>query len=67
MPILSIPAPQPPAPGQPAPALVPPTSGNWLRGADDSLTPADEATARTAGLWAEPEAPAGAATDSEGT
>ena len=50
MPIRSIPA---PAEGE----AVPPTSGNWLRAEDGTLTPADEATARTAGLW-DDEAPA---------
>lgn len=29
----------------------PTTSGNWQRETDGRLTPADEATARTAGLW----------------
>lgn len=28
----------------------PPTGGSWIRHADGSLTPADEATARGAGL-----------------
>lgn len=46
MPIRSI----PPLEGQDP---VPPCSGNWRRSADGTLTPADEATARTAGLWDE--------------
>ena len=50
MPIRSI----PPIEGQEA---VPPTSGNWLRAEDGTLTPADEATARTAGLWDDEPAP----------
>lgn len=45
MTILSIPAPSPDD------LPDPPTSGNWQRNPDGSLVPADEATARTAGLW----------------
>lgn len=45
MTILSIPADNPETPPNP------PSSGNWIRNPDGSLTPADEATARTAGLW----------------
>ena len=40
--------------GKPA-ELTPPAGGSWTRDADGGLTPADEATARGAGLWAEPE------------
>jgi hypothetical protein len=36
---------------------LPPTSGRWMRGEDGSLTPRDEATARTAGLFEEDPAP----------
>lgn len=32
------------------PEPVPPTSGNWVREADGGLRPADDETARTAGL-----------------
>lgn len=53
MTIKSIPAPADPE----APTPVPPCSGNWLRAEDGTLTPADEATARAAGLWEEPAAP----------
>ncbi len=58
MTIKTIPAPVVTDPKNPPPCPVPPCTGNWLRGADGSLTPADEATARTAGLWEEPAAPA---------
>lgn len=34
--------------------LAPPCGGSWSRDADGGLTPADEATARAAGLWEEP-------------
>jgi len=52
MPIRAIPAPADPG----APPLSPPCSGNWLRQADGSLLPADESTARAAGLFDEPAA-----------
>lgn len=47
MPFSTIPAPTDPK--QPLPD--PPTSGNWLRLPDGGLQPADEATARGAGLF----------------
>lgn len=34
----------------------PPTSGSWQRLENGSLVPADEATARSAGLWEDPPA-----------
>lgn len=34
---------------------LPPCGGSWIRDAAGGLTPADEATARSAGLWDEPE------------
>ncbi len=37
-----------------APPVNPPCSGNWQRLEDGSLRPADEATARSAGLFDEP-------------
>lgn len=49
MTIQSIPAPNPDE-------LPNPTStGNWVRNPDGSLSPQDEATARTAGLWQDEE------------
>lgn len=36
---------------------VPPCTGNWVGNADGSLTPADEATARAAGLLDDDDAP----------
>ena len=40
------------------PEPQPPTSGNWLQEVDGGLVPADEATARTAGLLIEDDAAA---------
>lgn len=52
MPAIAIPATE----TQPWPD--PPASGNWVRLPDGALAPADEATARGAGLWQdEPAAP----------
>lgn len=38
------------APTVDVPHPQPPTSGNWVQDEEGGLTPADEATARTAGL-----------------
>lgn len=54
MTIKSIPAPA----DTDAPWPEPPTTGNWLRLPDGGLQPADEATARAAGLFDEPPAAA---------
>lgn len=53
MPIRAIPAPADPD----APPINPPCSGSWRRLADGSLLPADEDTARAAGLFDEPAEP----------
>lgn len=37
-------------PTEASPEPAPPTGGNWLRHADGGLAPADESTARAAGL-----------------
>ncbi len=60
MSIKSIPAPADPQ----APWPEPPCTGNWRRLPDGSLQPADEATARAAGLFEEP-APAATGADTE--
>ncbi len=50
MPIRRIPPSTDTDTGKPA-ELNPPCGGSWARDADGGLTPADEATARAAGLW----------------
>lgn len=62
MPMRRIPPNIDPATGKPV-ELNPPTGGSWIRDADGGLTPADEATARGAGLWDEPEQAAEPATE----
>lgn len=42
------------ADGQPI-EINPPCGGHWQRDLDGGLTPADESTARAAGLWTDPE------------
>lgn len=53
MPIRRIPPVLHPTTGNPL-EMTPPAGGSWIRDADGGLTPADEATARSAGLWVEP-------------
>jgi len=53
MPIRRIPPVLHPTTGNPL-EMTPPAGGSWTRDADGGLTPADEATARSAGLWVEP-------------